>query len=416
MENSTEEPKDGGTHAGTIRVLSLSCVFPNPAQPVFGTFVCSRLRRLGELLECKVVAPVPMYDYSQTGARWIGKRGIPPYRQEGPLEVLHPRWFYPPGGSVLNPGLLAIQLARPLARLRRRFPFELIDAHFGYPDGIAAAILARRFNVPFVVTLRGNEPMHAQRASVRRALSFAFRHAARVIALSSRLRDFAVSLGAAPEKTVVIPNGVDLEVFRPRNRAAMREKHGLRPDEKVVLSAGALIERKGHHRVACALGMLRARGVEARLVIAGAAGPEGRFEARIREIVSRLGLDSAVSFTGQVSAQTLAELMAAVDVFCLASTREGWPNVVHEALACGTPVVSTDVGAVPDMIPSPAYGRVVAPGDQHGLEDALAWALRRPWDREEISRWAQLRSWDRVAKEVAAEFGEVMERGRSFCR
>jgi glycosyltransferase involved in cell wall biosynthesis len=100
--------------------------------------------------------------------------------------------------------------------------------------------------------------------------------------------------------------------------------------------------------------------------------------------------------------------MSAADVFCLASTREGWPNVVHEALACGTPVVATDVGAVPDLIPEPCYGLVVPVNDEAALEAALQTALHKDWDRPRIAAWGQRRSWEQVAREVFDEMQNVV--------
>jgi glycosyltransferase involved in cell wall biosynthesis len=167
-----------------------------------------------------------------------------------------------------------------------------------------------------------------------------------------------------------------------------------------ILSAGYLIERKGHHRIVEALPGLRARGLKARLWIAGEKGAEGDFAAEIRRKVAECGVEDAVRFVGAVSPAALACYMSACDVFCLATSREGWPNVVNEALACGAPVVATDVGGVPAMIPDERFGYVIPPGDEPALEEALAGALTREWAREAISAQGLKRSWGEVAREV----------------
>ena len=157
-----------------------------------------------------------------------------------------------------------------------------------------------------------------------------------------------------------------------------------------------------------ALHELRAEGVRACLVIVGSAGPEGTYEEPLRKLAAELGLQDQVRFLGQVAPEALPELMSAADVLCLATTREGWPNVVHEALACGTPVVATDVGGIPDMIPSLEHGFVVPVNHAAALREALREALARSWDHAAISARARARSWDQVAAEVLAQMQQVL--------
>jgi glycosyltransferase involved in cell wall biosynthesis len=349
-----------------------------------------------------------MVDYTHPEKKLLGNLSLPASRSDGPMEIWHPRWLYPPGGGFLNAYLLSSQLRRPLARLRKSFSFELIDAHFGYPDGIAASRLSSFFGVPFMITLRGNETMHCRDRFIRSEMANALRQAARVVTVSEELRTFAISLGADPEKVRTIPNGIDGAVFHPRDRRHCREAHGIDSAEPIILSAGSLIERKGHHHAIRALAAVRRAGVPARLLIAGGAGREGRYEDQIRKTVEECGMQAAVSFLGQVDAETLADLMAAADVLCLASSREGWPNVVHEAMGCGTPVVATAIGAVPDMIHSAEFGIIVPLNDQDALDAALLSALGRGWNRELIASWAGSRNWECVADEVLHEMQQIV--------
>lgn len=130
-------------------------------------------------------------------------------------------------------------------------------------------------------------------------------------------------------------------------------------------------------------------------------------------MVERLGLGEVVHFVGAVSHGALAEYMTAGDVLCLASSREGWPNVVHEAMACGCPVVATDVGGVPDMIPEAAYGRVVPIADEAALRGALAEAAQVDWDRAAIAEWGHRRTWSAVAQEALQQLRAAELEGRS---
>jgi glycosyltransferase involved in cell wall biosynthesis len=254
--------------------------------------------------------------------------------------------------------------------------------------------------LPMVVTLRGNETMHANYPVRRWLMTWMLGRASLVITLSRRLRDFAISAGVPPEKVVVIPNGIDQEIFYPREKYQVRCRLGIPGESRVIISVGSLIERKGHHRIIAAAAELRRQGIPVVVLIAGGAGREGDFHDVLTRQASNCNDPEMVRFMGLLSPTELAELMSAADVFCLASTREGWPNVVHEALACGTPVVATDVGAVPEMLPDDRLGIVVPPNDPDALLVALRQSLEKDWDHAHISRFGQSRGWDQVAREV----------------
>lgn len=395
------------------RVLSLCCLYPNPLQPGQGLFVQRRLQHLAELTEVRIIAPFAIVQYGNQGGSKlrIAESRCPVRRRDGAAPVLHPRWFYPPLSGSLTGLWLCLRLAPMLARLRREFPFEVIDTHFGHPEGIAGALLSAMLGVPFTMTLRGNEPKHSRTRLERAWMSWALRRASAVFTVSARLREFAIGLGALPAKVKVVPNGVDAAIFYPRDRTACRARHGFAMDRPLILSAGALVERKGHHRIVRCLAALRERGIRPQLAIAGGRGPEGAFEEELRTLAAAEGLERDVRFLGAVPAETLAELMSAADVFCLASTNEGWPNVVHEALACGAPVVATDVGAVPEMLPDGRYGIIVPVNDQPALEQALGRALCGTWDRGAIAAWGHARSWSQVAGEVLDHMREILAAG-----
>jgi glycosyltransferase involved in cell wall biosynthesis len=361
------------------------------------------------------VSPIAIVQYGNPkGERLrLGHTGIPRKQHNGRFSILYPRWFYPPFSGGAAPIWLFLRLAYALVRVRGEFPFEIIDTHFGYPEGIAGALLSSALGIPFTMTFRGNEPKHSVSRFGRFWMIWAIRRASRIFAVSERLRQFAIGLGAQPENVKTIPNGIDPAVFSPRDRIACRIKHGLVLNQPTVLSAGALVERKGHHRIIEALKSIAASGSTVQLVIAGGPGPEGQYERKLRDLVSHLGLEPAVRFLGPVSAETMAEIMSAADVLCLASANEGWPNVVHEALACGTPVVATDVGAVPEMLAGGRYGLIVPVNDRSALEHALQEALRRDWDRRAISAWGRARSWEQVASEVFAEMQGMLKEGKA---
>jgi glycosyltransferase involved in cell wall biosynthesis len=278
---------------------------------------------------------------------------------------------------------------------------QWIDAHFGYPDGVAAALVAGALGLPCSITIRGNEMVHGQDALRRGALRWAFQRATRIIAVSDELREFAVSLGTPPERAVAIPNGVDGETFFPRDRASVRAALEVPHSARLILSAGGLGPGKGHHLLIRSVAALAGANPELRLWIAGSLNRDGDYEKEIRALIEDLGMQERIRLIGAQPSARLAELMSAADLFSLASFSEGWPNVVHEALACGTPVVATRVGAVPQMLPSEEFGLTVPPGDVPALTAALRRGLERSWDREAISAHGRARSWAQVASEVA---------------
>ena len=305
----------------------------------------------------------------------------------------------------MNSVLLAIALLLRALRLRRRFPFDIIDAHFGYVDGVAAALAMPLLCRPLVITLRGSELVHGRYALRRRAMAWALRRASRVLAVSEELREYALRLGVPSDRVHVVPNGVDSAVFYWQDRAVCRSRFGISPDRRVILSVGNLIESKGHHRILRAAGGLVSRYPEITvLIVGGENDSEPGYTQRLRQCTETLGLSGRVHFLGQLPADEVAQAMSAADVLCLASRSEGCPNVVREALACGTPVVATRVGAVPELISSDEYGIVAPPFDDAALQEAIGSALSRDWNRRKIACWGQSRSWDAVAEDVLCQF------------
>jgi glycosyltransferase involved in cell wall biosynthesis len=213
---------------------------------------------------------------------------------------------------------------------------------------------------------------------------------------------------------ITIPNGVNSAIFFQRDSVLCRRTLEIPATRRIILTAGQLIPLKGHHHLIQALPGVIDRLGDVELWIAGDGSRRDNNEAELRELVSRLGLAKHVKFLGLVKPDALAETMSAADVFCLLSRREGWPNVVHEALSCGTPVVATAVGAVPEMVPRPEYGIVIPAEQADHAGEALIRALETKWNREAIAEWGRARSWKQVACEVVVQVEEILQEvGRS---
>lgn len=390
-----------------LKILSISCQYPNPAEEGSGLFVQRRLKELSTLSEVMILAPVPAWKYGNCFGNEARVRSCLRTSAEDGMRVIYSRWFYPPLGGALNPFCLFARLLGSIGRLRREFPFQVLDAQFGFPEGIASALLSAYFKCPFTVTLRGSELVHCRFPFRGYWMRWALARASRVFAVSEELRQLAIRMGVDPARAKKIPNGINPSVFFPRGKKECRNKHSIPLGIPVALSAGHLIELKGHHRVIAVVKELSKNGIPTQLLIVGGAGHGRSYEQNIRELIVELGMQDMVRLLGQVTPNVLAELMSAADVFCLASSREGWPNVVHEALACGTPVVATDVGGVPDLIPDDRYGFIVPVNDQSALQHALLDTLKKQWSEKVISQWGQSRSWAHVANEVFEQMHEA---------
>lgn len=387
-----------------VRLLVFSTVFPNAAQPHHGIFVRERMRGLPEDVEVRVVAPAPWFPFV-SGLRPGFRPAVPQEEMQDGVRVLHPKFLSIPGFAKSLDGFLLFLGSLPaLIRLRREFRFDAIDAHFIYPEGLAAVLLGRVFRVPVLVTLRGMLPLLVPYRLRRPQLRYALRKAARIVAVSGSLKEDAVRLGVDPGRVRVIENGIDPELFRPLDRSEARRSLGLAEDGPLLVSVGTLSPRKGFHLVMEAMTRLTRStrlGSDLRFAIVGGDGAEGAMEAELRALAARLGLEDRVIFAGPRSRAELAAWYSAADLFVLASAHEGCPNVVLEALACGTPVVATPVGNVAELVTEEVG--IVAERKVPELAEAIEQALARDWDREAIRARIEPRTWQAVGREVMEE-------------
>jgi teichuronic acid biosynthesis glycosyltransferase TuaC len=391
-----------------INVLTMSSLYPNRDMPHHGIFVENRLRRLlasGEVASL-VVAPVPWFPFDDRRfGRYATFAGVPREERRHGITVLHPPYaLIPKVGMSSAPVLMYQTLQRCLERvLRDRFPFDVLDAHYFYPDGVAAVMLGRRLGKPVVITARGTDVnLISDYRLPRRWIRWAAARAAGIVAVSEALRARLIALGIEASRIEVLRNGVDLELFAPGDRAAARRALGLGVDGTVVLSVGELIPRKGHDLAVQAV----ARLPEATLVIVGE-GPEAD---GLRRLARRLGSTKRIRFLGAIPQERLATIYNAADVLVLASTREGLPNVLLEALACGTPVVATAVWGTPEIVAAPAAGRLVEERSPEALAGAIRGLLADPPARPATRAYAERFGWGPTTAGQLRLFKSILDR------
>lgn len=376
-----------------LRVLTFTTLYPNAAKPNHGVFVENRLRqtvaRFG--VHATVMAPVPFFPFTSEMFGSYARFARAPYAEERyGMQVHHPRYLLVPKiGMNVTPWLLYRGARAACRRLGlNKSSIDVIDAHYFYPDGVAAALLARDLGVPFVVTARGTDlnvlPTYP---AVRRQIIWAAQRAAAAITVSGALREKLLELGIAPAKSAVLRNGVDLDVFKPVERDAARKKLSL--TGFTMLSVGNLVPLKGHDLAIEALTTL----TDCTLIIAGG----GPLRDALQSRADALGVGTRLRLLGEVPHGQLAELYSAADVFVLMSEREGWANVLLESMACGTPALATQVGGNAEIVASPAAGSLLRERSAAGLVEAVENFRRQSPDRAATRRYAEGFGWGAVA-------------------
>ncbi|MCE2572193.1 glycosyltransferase [Motilimonas eburnea] len=389
-------------------ILVLSSLFPSQARPTAGLFIQERMFRVAAEFPLFVVSPVPWFPLQGLIQWWR-----PHYRpqpanfevQTAPdgslVHVYFPRFFSLPGvGRCFD----AWFMARAVSRWLKRHPeldWQILDSHFSYPEGAAAGLLSKWFRKPVTLTLRGTEVPHSLGFFTARWQRWAWRQADRVFAVSTSLQQLALGQGASPAKSDVVGNGVDCDTFYPVDKQQARAALGLAETDQVLITVAGLVPRKGFHLVIDALAQLPD---SVKYVIVGGASAEGDYQLTLEQQVARLGLSSRVLFVGPKPKSELRHYLSAADLFVLASANEGWANVILEAMACGVPVLASDVGGNREVIANEQLGLIYPYGDQAKLLAGIEQGLAKHWQQETLYQYAKANSWQLRVEQLKRHF------------
>ncbi|MCG5524351.1 glycosyltransferase [Ectothiorhodospira haloalkaliphila] len=395
----------------TPALVVFTHVFPNSVHPTYGVFVQERMFRVAETLPVTVVAPVPWFPGQGILRRFRpGYRPPVPYHevQQG-IDVYHPRFLSIPRYFKFLDGLFEAVFCFPLLqRLKRQGRLDILDAHFVYPDGVAAWLLGKWLGVPHTITLRGTILRIARTRSRRWQALRAMNQAAKVFSVADALRQTAIGMGVGPGHVQVVPNGVNLELFSREDQAACRAALKLPPDAKVIITVGTLNERKGFHRVIEQMPELLKRYPDLIYLAVGGENPDGD-RGRLERLAQHLGVADHVVFLGHQSPDRLKYIYSAADLFVLATQGEGWANVFLEAAACGLPIVTTRVGGNAEVVSSDAVGELVPFGDGDALRCAVLSALDRNWNIDGLSQYVAHCAWENRIPALVAAFKSIGE-------
>jgi teichuronic acid biosynthesis glycosyltransferase TuaC len=390
--------------SGTIKhVLSLATLYPNPLQPRFGTFVARSLEALAKRGDWRVSVVNPIGIPPLALGRYKPLTALPKTSEEGGLVVHRPRFtLIPKIGARRNARAIA-RAVLPLARaLHAEHPIDVVDAQFFFPDGPAAAMIARELGAALSIKARGSDiTLWGEKSAARRQMLTAADEAAGLLAVSQDLSHRMGAMGMDASKITLHLTGLDRDRFRPlahpQLRAQLSSELGfeLPANGSVLACVGALIERKGQAIAIEAMAELP----EARLVVIGT-GPD---ETRLRALAGKLGLAERVHFAGSVDHDVLPLILSAADVMVLPTANEGIANAWVEALACGTRLVTCDVGGAREVVTGPLAGQLVA-RDAKSVAAGVRAVLAEPADRLAVAALAEKFSWEANAAALAAHF------------
>jgi glycosyltransferase involved in cell wall biosynthesis len=419
----------------TMYLLVLaSHLFPNYKNPNAAPPVVEQLRYLQRYCDIMVLVPHPWVPpaVGKLSRKWQQYAQLPDEETVAGIKVLHPRRLVIP--KVNSWAWMTVSVTLSYWRFlshHLRFTdspfhrFTHIEGHFALPDGFAAAFLGRRFGKPSIIHVRGTDihTIPQQSALLRFLTVWALRHADAIRAVSSDLAERTVKLidagkrrsGEAEKrrngeaetvkKVWVVPNGVDLNKFRLMERQEAKRQLGLDDDKRYLLYVGRLVAVKGLDLLLDAFAQLVQNQRDVELVLVG----DGAERYALAQRATTLGIRDKVHFVGAQPHERIVLWMNAGDVLCLPSRKEGFGAVLIESLACGTPVVATSVGGIPEIVTDGQVGRLVHSRDPREMAACIEEVLETPWDRQQLRNYVAERfSFEVVTRKLLEMYGSVM--------
>ncbi len=387
------QPRPGLRPAGAVpnrlQILSLTPIYPSESAPASGVFVKHRLEAMYPLANIRLLALDAWY----TAPRRDVKLGGYP--------VLSVKFIYFPMILKQFDGYFAFRSVRGVIRgLHTEQRIEVIDAHFGYPTGVAAYMAGRALGIPVIITIRGCEIDQLRKPALKKQLINALNQCAGVVAVSEAMKTAVVNAGVAEHQVKVIANAVDFTRFQPGNKSAARKQLGLSDSAKIIVTVAKLNSVKRLDVLAESFATLHREDHQLKWVIVGGKDYDRQCPGRLERLLRERNLSTAVHMTGNVPPEMVPKWLHAADLFALASDREGSSNAVREALACGLPVVATRVGDNGELVIEGKNGMLVTPNHVNEMTHKLRQALSTTWNPIAISDSVGQRDWNSVGSEV----------------
>lgn len=380
-----------------MNVLSVCTNLPSEQNPLLGLFVLRRLEKMGELANVRALIPQPWFPV-------VRPRKINPPLKNPRIEIESSGMFYVPRiANHWNGHWMKRCVGQWLdSQEDKVIRNTVVDAHFGYPEGVGCFQAARERGLPVFITIRGLEVELFNTPSRGSQLLEALCEATGVIAVSHSLKAAAIKAGVPARQITVIPNGVDATTYCMGDKDQARADIGYRHAEKLIVSVGNLKPVKGHDILIRAIAEVK-KQVDVRLVCVGG-GVDSAWGNKLQQLVNELGLSDRVRFAGAKAPKEVADWLRAADLFALASRREGCCNAVLEALSSGVPVAVTDAGDNAVFVKNLVNGQTAPVDDPQSLANAIVNCLKRDFNFQAIADSVKDSCWSSVANEVIATF------------
>ncbi|MCK5160614.1 MAG: glycosyltransferase family 4 protein [Candidatus Aureabacteria bacterium] len=358
-----------------MKVLVLSHLFPHSLDPSKNVFIEEQVKFLSKKVETKVISPIPYFPPLKIFKSWYRLRGVEKFEIRNGIEIFRPRYLIFPRGFLYAISGLSYFLAviGLILRIRRKYDFQVIHAHFAYPDGFAGVLIAKLLKKKIIVTLHGPDvSLRMKNRFLRKLILYALKRCDKIISVSNQLKAELVKYGVDDSRITIIHNGVDMDIFRPLGKEDLFNKLDVSSGKKRILYVGYIIKAKGVPDLLSAMEIVRKEFPDAELVlIGGATGTAWEKECReIKSSVTQNDLKEAVRFIGKVNNEKIPFWMNIGDVLVLPSLFESFGVVLIEALSCGTPVISTYCGGPEDII-NEKVGILVPVRDVRKLAEAI---------------------------------------------
>jgi glycosyltransferase involved in cell wall biosynthesis len=392
-----------------MNILILTTLYPNNVQHRHGIFIENRVKELVKRYpeaKVKVIAPVPYFPSWMPLKEYKKYSEVLLFDKRNEIDIVHPKYLVIPkiGMNITPYCLYKTALAAINNVIDSGFQVDVIDSHYFYPDGVVASWLGKKLNIPVVITARGSDINIIPKNKIAgKRIKKALMSVDASAAVSQALADEMVKIAPSAKKPIVLRNGVDLDFFNPEaTRPPLPFK--LNDDESLLLSVGNLIDLKGHHLVIEALTLLP----KIKLIIIG----EGTKRQELQHLVNKLSLQDRVFFTGNIQQHELPGYYALANLLVLASSREGMPNVLLEALACGTPVIATNVGGSAEVIIDSSAGELISQRNAESIACSVNSVLSRKPEPAQIKKLAQQFSWQQVSEKQYSLFDRLINEYR----
>lgn len=383
-----------------MKIIIITNLYPNLLEPNRATFNKAQFRELSKHCDLKIIAPIAWTDRFSL---WSNKKASIPRREFiDNIEVYHPTYFFPP--KILRPAYgicYWLSIVWVFKKINFQFNADAIFATWAFPDAFAAALIARKSNLPLITKIHGSD-IHSIEGAVRKRLTtWALRNSSKVISVSNDLTNQVHNLGILPRSTLTLYNGVNKKIFTHINKSEARLQLNIHRGSQVLLYVGNLKKIKGVDLLAECIAILRTtKHPNILLYIIG----QGSLKSDIENQLDMLNIKNSVSFLGTLPQKQIALWMNAADLLVIPSRNEGVPNVLLEAMSCGLPAVATKVGGIPEIVREGITGILCEKSNSKLLARAIINALETNWNPAAISDIAEQYSWKNNVQILLEQF------------